>query len=315
MELYRTTIRWTLLAWLVILIVTLRLSGLTLAFSEISVRALACSSVIACGMLYQPGRSIRLDRIVLFLESAALFAAVALLAYIQSYVIAASTSGYVDNALVHFDRMAGLDWVSYWTFCHSHPMIFGALDFGYMSINLSPLILLAALSAKGNSVACYRLVLVFALALAVTETIFLFTPATSAAFHYLGAHAANLPRAGVDHIAVIESLRDGRANDIHFTIKSGLITFPSFHAASAIIFYRAARETGIVRFPLYVINILMFLAAPIQGGHYFADVLAGLLVALFAIYVVDRAFSFVLAAQARPAGWRQPSGASRTICP
>ena len=35
MERYQNAIRWMLFAWLVVLIVTLRLSGLTLAFAEI----------------------------------------------------------------------------------------------------------------------------------------------------------------------------------------------------------------------------------------------------------------------------------------
>jgi len=289
-ERYQNAIRWTLFAWLVVLIVTLRLSGMTLAFAEIRTEVSICSGILLGGMLYRPGRWPVLDKGVVFVESAALFASVALLGHIQSYVVAASTSGYIDRSLIGFDRITELDWLSYWTFCHAHPLILSALDRCYHSLGFSPLARFAVLSARGRSAACYRFVLVFAVALAATDLIFLFTPAKSAAVQYLGMHAPNLPRAGVDHIPVIEQLRAGRMRVIHLATSTGLIAFPSFHAALAVIFCWASRETGIVRPLIVVPNVVMLLATPIQGGHYFAEVVAGLLVALSAIGVVDRVF-------------------------
>jgi len=299
MERYQNAIRWMLFAWLVVLIVTLRLSGLTLAFAEIGKEVSICSAFLIGGMLYRHGRWPTLDKGVVFVESVALFASVALLGHIQSYVVAASTSGYIDRSLVGFDRMAGLDWMAYWTFCHAHPLILDALDRGYRSLGLSSLALFAVLSARGRLASCYRFVLVFAIALAATDLIFLFTPAKSAAVQYLGMHASNLPRAGVDHIAVIEQLRAGRMREIHFATSTGLIAFPSFHAALAVIFCWASRGTGIACPLIVATNVATFLATPIQGGHYFAEVLAGVLVALASIGVVDRLFQNVPAGEKR----------------
>ena len=65
---------------------------------------------------------------------------------------------------------------------------------------------------------------------------------------------------------------------------NGLIALPSFHAAASLLFAWWGWQIRIMRFPLLLANALMLLSTPINGGHYFIDVLAGLGVGAFAIW-------------------------------
>ena len=64
----------------------------------------------------------------------------------------------------------------------------------------------------------------------------------------------------------------------------GIITFPSFHAAAAILALWAFWGIWWLRPFALITNVSMLLATPVIGGHYFVDILAGILVAVGAIF-------------------------------
>jgi membrane-associated phospholipid phosphatase len=70
----------------------------------------------------------------------------------------------------------------------------------------------------------------------------------------------------------------------------GLITFPSFHTAVAVLMVHAARGTSCFWLAI-VVNALMILSTFTEGGHYLVDVVAGAAIALLAIGVVSAARS------------------------
>ena len=77
-----------------------------------------------------------------------------------------------------------------------------------------------------------------------------------------------------------DALRNGEMTRISLTQVNGLITFPSFHAALAIILIYASRGVKVL-FPAFlVLNLLMLAATPTVGGHYFIDIIAGACVVL-----------------------------------
>jgi len=67
----------------------------------------------------------------------------------------------------------------------------------------------------------------------------------------------------------------------------GILTFPSFHAASAVMFAWAGWSLRIFRWPLIAINMAMLAATPFEGAQYFVDLIGGALVALAAIAIVQ----------------------------
>ena len=64
---------------------------------------------------------------------------------------------------------------------------------------------------------------------------------------------------------------------------TGIVTFPSFHAATAALYLWAFWPVRWFRPVAVVANVGMLLATPLGGGHYFIDVFAGIAVAAAAI--------------------------------
>lgn len=64
----------------------------------------------------------------------------------------------------------------------------------------------------------------------------------------------------------------------------GIIVFPSFHTSCAVIYTYCSRGMGVVAYTAFWLNLLMLVSIPFFGGHYLIDVIAGILVALIAIF-------------------------------
>ena len=71
------------------------------------------------------------------------------------------------------------------------------------------------------------------------------------------------------------------------TSAKGLIGFPSFHAAMAMMVVWYARELSTVRWFALALNIVVLVATPIQGGHHIVDVLAGFGVAAIGVFFAN----------------------------
>jgi len=82
--------------------------------------------------------------------------------------------------------------------------------------------------------------------------------------------------------------RDGTLRVLNLSQIGGIVTFPSFHAAVAMITMWGLWCLWWMR-PLALITMGgMLIATPLLGGHYFVDVMAGVVVAAVAIAVVTR---------------------------
>jgi len=128
-----------------------------------------------------------------------------------------------------------------------------------------------------------QFLLAFGLALALTSAIFILYPAQSAIPYWIGTDPA-YPAAVVDqHVKVIDALRAGRLSVLDPENAIGLVSFPSFHAAAAILFIWGSWPFRTLRAPAIALNVAMTGTAFVEGSHYLVDIIAGTLVALVAI--------------------------------
>ena len=130
-----------------------------------------------------------------------------------------------------------------------------------------------------------RWMLAFGLALIMTSALSVFAPAV-AAFVYLDLTPqvyANISSTVYTHVPTLEALRAGTFRSIPLDNLEGLITFPSFHTAGAIMFIWALRKVPYVRWPAIALNAALIAATPIDGAHYFIDLVGGAVVAFAAI--------------------------------
>jgi hypothetical protein len=89
----------------------------------------------------------------------------------------------------------------------------------------------------------------------------------------------------IQNISDMDAIRAGVTSTVVIEKLSGIVVFPSFHTASAIIYMYAFRESGVISIVAILINIAMLLSIPVMGDHYITDMLAGAVVAIMTITV------------------------------
>ncbi|PCD03569.1 hypothetical protein COC42_04170 [Sphingomonas spermidinifaciens] len=281
---YRQAATAVAIAWIALLAVAMPAAGLSLALGPLAIAALLFPLLaLATPHLTRRGLAARRPRLVAAIGSAGMLAGVSLLGAITSYIIAASTTGWADAQLIALGGPLESWWPAYWRVFELNRWIGVPLGWAYLSIFFTPTLLAAAMAWRGQQARLDRLVLAFALALLVTNALFAFAPATSAGAHFLAPDDPLMPQPGFMHIAVIEALREGRLTTIDLGALCGLIAFPSFHAATAVLFIWASWTSGWMRFVFVPVNLMMLAATPTTGGHYLIECIAGILVAASAL--------------------------------
>ena len=204
-----------------------------------------------------------------------------------SYMATATTQPLMDMYLASGDAALGFNWTAYVGWLDSHYLIASILSKAYFSLSFQlPLLpAMLALIARPDRVA--EMIAQFELAGCLTCLIMLVVPAAGAFDFYhpspdlLSSFGAG---ASTRHLEQLHALRTLKPFLIEHP--EGLVTFPSFHAALAVIFAYSVRGIRFVAVPVYLLNALLILATPAEGSHYLVDVLAGVLVAVAAIQTV-----------------------------
>jgi hypothetical protein len=232
-----------------------------------------------------------------------------------TYVAASFNLPMQDANLYAIDQALGLDWLGYVTFVSRHPILAGWLTLGYTMIQWPIFIIPVVLAATHRYARLQEFILAFTLALAATAMISALVPAIGV-FHHLGLQVTDFPNInGGAYLAQLRDLppvRDGTLKHLELFGLAGLVTFPSFHAASAALYAWAFWPVRRFRVIGIVANGIMLAATPIVGGHYFIDLIAGVAIAALAI-VVARVVGRRCRSRVAPAPLLAPAAASRTI--
>lgn len=226
------------------------------------------------------------------LSQAWLFAA---LGAILSYMLAARSGPLWDSSLFAADRALGLDWRSYLAFVDSQPWLAELLSRSYRSLIPQLIVLIVALSFLGKLHAMRVVICASILTGMVTIILSGFFPAVGN-FVFLGLGPADYPNlepaAAFVHMHDFEALRAGSLRTLTLPDMQGIVTFPSYHAALAAIYCWGFYHARLLRWPGMIVSALTILATPIDGGHYFIDVIAGLALAAAGIWIARRAVLF-----------------------
>jgi hypothetical protein len=208
-----------------------------------------------------------------------------------TYVATAISFPLRDTLLLAWDRALGLDFRGYLDFINDHPLLISALAFAYTSITWQVLGIIIALPLAGQFRRTGEAICAFALALAATTLISVFVPAIGV-YGALGLQASDFPnfepQGYYDTLRDAPLLRAGELRGLHLFQLVGVLTFPSFHGAAAVLYIWVFWPLRWLRLFFVPCNITMIAATPIGGGHYFVDVAAGMLVAAAAIVAARR---------------------------
>jgi hypothetical protein len=162
----------------------------------------------------------------------------------------------------------------------------------YSTLLWQPFVLIAALALTGREGPAWRFVHAWLLTLLICIAVFAIAPALTPYVHY-GITPADVPaltvNAGWRPAEIIGHIRDGSIHTLSSSTMSGLITFPSFHSAGAVLLGWEFRRVPIIGWAFVALNAAMLATIPFVGSHYFVDVLGGVAVAALAIALTRRA--------------------------
>jgi hypothetical protein len=218
-----------------------------------------------------------------------------------TYIAAAADLPMRDGSLAYLDQALGLDWRAYFSFVYQRPALIAAVILGYGVIALPVIGIPVVLGMTRNYRRMQEFTLAFALALIVTTCISMVVPAIGT-YDQLGIRpdpSVFTPTAYLDQLRDMPLVRDGALRELDLPKLTGIITFPSFHAATAILFLWALWCVWWLRPFALIANGAMLLATPMAGGHYFIDVFAGMAVALLAIVAALRTSKGLMGAETR----------------
>jgi membrane-associated phospholipid phosphatase len=193
----------------------------------------------------------------------------------------------IENSLLRFDRIIGFDWAAVYGWVQSHSAVRRILGVAYASGFWQLIAIPAVLGLLGRREELSMFFFLLALSsiyLLIVSTAF---PATSAFEHFKVSDTDAL-----SSVSDFSVLRDGSMRKFDLQRTQGLVSLPSFHTALAVIFAYSLRRIRLLFCPAVILDVLMIASTPTQGGHYLADVLAGLGLSVLTIvsitFLLDR---------------------------
>ncbi|MEX3639765.1 phosphatase PAP2 family protein [Paraburkholderia sp. BR14320] len=194
------------------------------------------------------------------------------------YLCATVDAPLIDERLLAFDSAFGFHWPRVYSWVRSHPALQHILEIAYASMLAQGLAIPIILGLAGRRDELSEFVLLFMLSGLLLLLIATPLPASSAFLHF-GIADPNTSATVSDFYP----LRDGTLRTFIMVPAQGMVSMPSFHTTLGIVFIYALRR--IPRLLLFAVplNLTMILSTPTQGGHYLADVIAGLLLSALSI--------------------------------
>ena len=219
-------------------------------------------------------------------EGCAQIASILLLGMMLAYPLAKLGFPYRDKELNAIDVWMGFDWRGYLDFFNARPKLGILSKIAYCSMQLQYPFTILVLTASSRFLRLQQYIFAIAIALGVTLAIFTFVPAVGA-YAYLGIspdHYANLdPAVTFGQMQHVEAMRNGSWSVLRDM--EGLISFPSFHTVSAILFAWALFPIRKIGWWVLGLNVALIASTPVQGAHYFVDIFGGGLVSVIAIFL------------------------------
>lgn len=196
-----------------------------------------------------------------------------------------------DFFLAQADRALGFDWPALMLWVAAHPAINAVLHVAYESSLSQIALLVVCLAWTARPRAIYSLCIALAVAGMAAVAIWTIAPSFGAfsVYRLPQSVAVHMPLAldGKYADQLVALLQHGPERIAPDQLR-GLIGFPSFHSVLAILVMWYAWPLRYLRWPALVLNVLVLLSTPVQGGHHLVDVFGGLALAAASIALAER---------------------------
>jgi PAP2 superfamily len=220
-----------------------------------------------------------------------------------SYVAGAANWPLQDHTLLSIDRYFGTDPEAIIRFVSRHHVLANILNSGYGAIKWPLLEIPIILAMTRRLVRLQQFVWAVCICIAATVMISMFVPAIGT-YYGLGVSPSELPFVETTYNAQLRdilALRAGSLRHLELYKLAGIISFPSLHAASGILYVWALWPVRILRYFVAAIYAVMIASTPVTGAHYVIDVIGGIVVAVISIKLACRSSEIL---SLRPSIWK-----------
>ncbi|WP_409189678.1 phosphatase PAP2 family protein [Bradyrhizobium sp. RDM4] len=173
-----------------------------------------------------------------------------------------------DARFAELDRLLGLDWPAYFHFAMARPELLLYAKVFYAMILMPAFGVPVVLGLTGQYIRLQQFVMASTLALSVVIVVSSLLPAVGTYFEFGLPSDTELFHANGygGQAREIPMLRDGTLRALNIAKLGGILTFPSFHAATALLSIWSLWSIWWLRPALLMLNAGMLLATPLVGG-------------------------------------------------
>jgi membrane-associated phospholipid phosphatase len=232
-----------------------------------------CVALTAVAIFYRVLRPV--PSFVLCLKALVALVAFSTVFSMLTYCLAIPARPLADPMLARFDAALGLSAASTVEWTNARPAFATVMWVVYFSIIPQTILAIVWLGLSNQRAALDRFLVRFMIGGLISAILFYLLPARGTCESYplaVPPHYENI----LEHL---DALRHGGRTLITWRDAEGLITFPSFHAIWAVLLIAAFWRQGLIRYPIALLNLAVVMSTVTTGMHYFADVIAGLIVA------------------------------------
>ncbi|GAA4712339.1 phosphatase PAP2 family protein [Sphingomonas lutea] len=230
------------------------------------------------------------DRIALFLEAVSFMPLVGAVTVATTFSLASISGPMRDAELIGFDAAIGFHWLQLFDLYQRTPGMMTVFQSAYSSfiaqVWLVPILLLILKKRDRLPV----LFTAWSIASLLTAIIFPFAPADGPYLHY-GITKEEVPELRRvwqwQFGPLINGIRSGEITEFSNAIM-GIVSLPSFHTSGAIMFAWALYDRKILGPILILLNLGMIFSTLVNGAHYLADIIGGVVVAMVALAVATK---------------------------
>jgi membrane-associated phospholipid phosphatase len=235
----------------------------------------AVVALLSLGIFYRhTGRSGPLARLCLAIAHSL---ALAYVFQLSTYVVSASNVPLRSEALTHIDALLGFSWTAWTAWVHAHPALWMCFQVVH-PLHFAAMTLAVTVLALTTERGALRLLRAFTFAFLASALALAVVPALT-----------NTPNALSNILRL--ALRSGTFHVLDFGNTAGLISFPSMHAAMAVLAATALWPYRALRVPVTALSVTLCIGAISEGGHYLVDILAGAPLGSIAWWLAGRSFA------------------------
>lgn len=212
---------------------------------------------------------------------------------VSTYIAMTLDFPLADAELINMDQALGFKWFWFISFVDSSEFLSWLLLEAYTSFGIQLMLIPIILVLVGDAKRACAYIFGYSLLCFISSVIAIWYPALGTYTLY-GVTQADLTNInahfGFFFLDDFNSIRSGEPFVLTVSKASGIVTFPSVHAGVAFLTLWAAWKNKWIRWPFFILNILMATSAISHANHYLIDVIAGFGIAGITVTIVSYLF-------------------------